>query len=81
VIADTFLSMNAPAQVALPAWLGGREDLQAQIRERVRSNLEALRAAGLDMLRTEAGWSAVLPLRGWDAGVSAAEALLEEAGA
>ncbi len=80
VIADTFLSMNAPAQVALPAWLGGREDLQAQIRERVRSNLEALRAAGLDMLRTEAGWSAVLPLRGWDAGVSAAEALLEEAG-
>ncbi len=28
VIADTFLSMNAPVQLALPAWLGGREAIQ-----------------------------------------------------
>jgi alanine-synthesizing transaminase len=35
VIADTFLSMNAPVQHALPAWLEGREAIQRQIRARV----------------------------------------------
>ena len=35
VIADTFLSMNAPVQWAMPAWLAGRRAIQKQIRERV----------------------------------------------
>ncbi len=42
VIADTFLSMNAPVQLALPAWLGGREAIQEQIRQRVAANLAVL---------------------------------------
>src|ERR1700733_13021387 len=39
VIADTFLSMNAPAQGALADWLTGRRRIQGQILERVRGNL------------------------------------------
>ncbi len=60
VIADTFLSMNAPAQLALPVWLAGRRGIQRQILERVRGNLALARAAGVEPLRVEAGWSAIL---------------------
>ena len=42
VIADTFLSMNAPVQWALPAWLAGRAEIQEQIRRRVSANLAEL---------------------------------------
>jgi aspartate/methionine/tyrosine aminotransferase len=42
VIADTFLSMNAPVQLALPAWLSGRATIQEQIRQRVAANLAVL---------------------------------------
>src|ERR1039458_9768166 len=42
VIADTFLSMNAPVPVALPVWLEGRTAIQAQIRARVAENLAEL---------------------------------------
>ncbi len=42
VIADTFLSMNAPVQCALPAWLEGRAAIQGQIRKRVTANLGVL---------------------------------------
>ena len=62
VIADTFLSMNAPVQWALPGWLAERGTIQAQIRERVRGNLATARTAGLEVLEVEAGWSAVLRL-------------------
>jgi alanine-synthesizing transaminase len=62
VIADTFLSMNAPVQLALPEWLAGRQGIQEQIRARVRSNLAAARLAGLEVLKVEAGWSAILRL-------------------
>jgi alanine-synthesizing transaminase len=65
VIADTFLSMNAPMQLALPVWLAGRRGIQAQILERVRRNLTAAKAAGLEVLRLEAGWSAILRLAQW----------------
>jgi alanine-synthesizing transaminase len=65
VIADTFLSMNAPVQWALPAWLKGAPDLQAQIRERVTANLSALdgglaRLPAIERLAVEGGWYAVL---------------------
>ncbi len=42
VIADTFLSMNAPVQWALPAWLESAPELQRQIRMRVLANLAEL---------------------------------------
>jgi aspartate/methionine/tyrosine aminotransferase len=65
VIADTFLSMNAPVQCALPQWLGGRAAIQAQIRERVAANLAELdgqlgRVAEVRRLECEGGWYAVL---------------------
>ncbi len=65
VIADTFLSMNAPVQCALPSWLEGRETIQKQIRERVAANLADLdrqlaKHATVRRLDTEGGWYAVL---------------------
>ncbi len=62
VVADTFLSMNAPVQLALPAWLAGAGAVREQISERVRTNVRAVGEAGVEMLRMEAGWSAVLRL-------------------
>ena len=62
VIADTFLSMNAPAQLALATWLETRTSIVPQILLRVRSNLAVIAAAGLEHLPVEAGWSAVLRL-------------------
>jgi len=65
VIADTFLSMNAPVQCALPSWLAGRGGIQRQIRERVAANLAELdrqlrRAPGVGRLEVEGGWYATL---------------------
>ncbi len=62
VIADTFLSMSAPVQLALPVWLAGRRGIQEQILERARGNLASAEGSGLEVLRVEAGWSAVLRL-------------------
>ncbi len=65
VIADTFLSMNAPVQHALPVWLETRAAIQAQIRERVATNLTELdrQLEGQPVIRrleAEGGWYAVL---------------------
>jgi aspartate/methionine/tyrosine aminotransferase len=65
VIADTFLSMNAPVQAALPVWLDGRAVIQNQIRQRVSANLAELdcqlaHAPQITRLGVEAGWYAVL---------------------
>jgi alanine-synthesizing transaminase len=71
VIADTFLSMNAPVQLALPTWLGARAAIQEQIRQRVAANLaeldDALEATNsinqlnaVQRLKVEGGWYAVL---------------------
>jgi alanine-synthesizing transaminase len=65
VIADTFLSMNAPVQLAMPAWLEGRAAIQEQIRQRVAANLAVLDQAvetveSAQRLEVEGGWYAVL---------------------
>jgi alanine-synthesizing transaminase len=65
VIADTFLSMNAPAQYALPRWLAQRHGIEGQIRERVAANMHELDAqiAGVpevERLAFEGGWYTVL---------------------
>ena len=62
VVADTFLSMSAPVQLALPGWMAGRGSVRDQIRGRVRANVRAIAESGVEMLRLEAGWSAVLRL-------------------
>ena len=78
VIADTFLSMNAPVQLALPVWLEGRDRIQRQIRERVRGNYLAAMESGVEVLRLEAGWSAVLRLPQIGAEDKVADRLLRE---
>jgi alanine-synthesizing transaminase len=65
VIADTFLSMNAPVQCALPQWLAGRRCVQDQIIARVSANLAELdrqlaAASAVHRLKVEGGWYAVL---------------------
>ena len=72
VVADTYLSMNAPVQEALPVWLEGRAGVQTQIRDRTRSNLTELDrvlatqsdehggSPLVNRLRVEGGWYAVL---------------------
>ena len=65
VIADTFLSMNAPVQWALPQWLAGRRLIQQQIQDRVQVNLVDLdrqlsRQPTIGRLEVEGGWYAVL---------------------
>jgi aspartate/methionine/tyrosine aminotransferase len=73
VIADTYLSMNAPIQLALPALLDERKNLQPQLLDRVRANLaeldRQLRTQNLcHRLEVEGGWYAILrvPARGSD---------------
>jgi alanine-synthesizing transaminase len=65
VIADTYLSMNAPIQWALPAFLGQRRDFQRQLMTRVEENLLELdrqlaRQKSCSRLETEGGWNAVI---------------------
>ena len=65
VIADTYLSMNAPVQLAAPIFLEMRHGFQQQVMERVRKNLAELdrQLAGqkaCSRLEVEGGWYAVL---------------------
>jgi alanine-synthesizing transaminase len=65
VIADTYLSMNAPVQWAVPVLLEQRKNIQRQLMDRVRSNLAELdrQLAGqtaCSRLNVEGGWYAVL---------------------
>ncbi len=65
VIADTFLSMNAPVQHALSFLLANRQSVQRQILSRVRANLDALDrrlrdAPAISRLQVQGGWYAVL---------------------
>ncbi len=80
VVADTFLSMNAPAQHALPAWLAGRASIQQQIMARVRANLAILDASGMSYLTVEAGWSAILRVQQRKGSPDIAETLVRDAG-
>jgi alanine-synthesizing transaminase len=69
VISDTFLSMSAPIQCAIPTWLRDRAVPQRQIRERLERNLAALdailrRQTLVTRLEVEAGWYAVLRVPG-----------------
>ena len=65
VIADTYLSMNAPVQLAAPALLEQRHSIQPLLLDRVRANLNELDRALAKQktccrLDVEGGWYAVL---------------------
>ncbi|HWF66458.1 MAG TPA: pyridoxal phosphate-dependent aminotransferase [Acidobacteriaceae bacterium] len=83
VIADTFLSMNAPIQQALSYMLANRQGIQRQILVRVRENLTALDrrlrdASALSRLQAEGGWNAVLRVPVLMSGEALALRLLEQ---
>jgi aspartate/methionine/tyrosine aminotransferase len=78
-IADLFLSVSTPVQLALPKLLEARHPFQAAVRTRIGANLARLRALGAGapgfrLLEAEGGWSAVLGTPA-DAGDFATEAL------
>jgi aspartate/methionine/tyrosine aminotransferase len=65
IIADAYLSVGTPVQLAAPALLGMRADFHAQVMARIQDNLRELdgqlaRQSGCNRLRSEGGWSAVL---------------------
>lgn len=83
VIADTFLSMNAPVQCALPAWLEGRGTIQQQVRQRVAANLAELdrqlaQLPAVERLLLEGGWYAVLRIPALGPDEQTVLALLEQ---
>jgi alanine-synthesizing transaminase len=82
VIADTFLSMSAPVQYALPKWLEGRGAIQRQIRERVAANLAELdrqlvQLPAVSRLEVEGGWYAVLRIPALEPDEKTVRSLLE----
>jgi aspartate/methionine/tyrosine aminotransferase len=65
VIADTYLSLNAPVQLATPPFLQQRQSFQSQLMDRIRANLAELdrqlaAQRACSRLETEGGWYAVL---------------------
>jgi alanine-synthesizing transaminase len=65
IIADTYLSLSAPAQAALPALLAQRHSLRPQLLARIRENRTHLQSqlrthTACELLHAEAGWYAVL---------------------
>ena len=81
VIADTFLSMNAPVQFALPTWLAARHAFQQQIRDRMAQNLALLdahlRGTSAQRLALQGGWTAILRVPRTIDGKHFAEAALD----
>jgi len=86
VIADTFLSMNAPVQLALPEWLANRDSIQQQICDRVRANFAAAQTAcaasgdTMSWLEWQAGWNLVLRVPSGEEDHALAARLVREAG-
>ena len=65
LIADSFLSVGTPVQLATPALLAAAAPVRAAIEARIRDNFAALRRTArrfpaCEVLRTEGGWSAVV---------------------
>ncbi|HEY1807276.1 MAG TPA: aminotransferase class I/II-fold pyridoxal phosphate-dependent enzyme, partial [Acidobacteriaceae bacterium] len=85
IVADTFLSMNAPVQCALSSWMAGAGGMQEQIRRRTVANLRALdealrRAPAVTRLAVEAGWYAVLRVPALGSDEDLAVRLVEQRG-
>ncbi len=65
VIADTYLSVSAPVQLALPGWLKEAPVIQLQIRRRILENRAFLASVlesskgSIQLLQADGGWSAV----------------------
>ena len=65
LIADSFLSVSTPVQIAAPTLLECGSAIRVQIHQRIRENLATLREvarsfAACEVLKVEGGWSAVI---------------------
>lgn len=85
VIADTYLSMNAPIQLAVPTMLEERHGIQLQLMQRIRGNLQELdsqlaRQKLCHRLDVEGGWYAILRVPVTSSDEDLAIALLQEKG-
>ena len=65
IIADTYLSLTAPVQLAAPVLLDQRKQIQPQLLDRVRTNLAELdrqlaQQKASERLAVEGGWYAIL---------------------
>jgi alanine-synthesizing transaminase len=85
VIADTYLSMSAPVQLAMPSFLSHRRAFQEQLVARLRRNLTELnRQLALQKvcsrLEVEGGWFAVLRAPATRSDEELALTLLHDAG-
>lgn len=85
VIADTYLSVNAPIQHALAELLALRRSIQGQLGTRIRKNLQRLDDAlqscsSIGRLKVEGGWYAVLRLPATRSDEDVAIQLIERAG-
>ena len=85
VIADTYLSMNTPVQLATPSLLAQRHGFQQALMARVRRNLTELdrqlkEQAHCSRLEVEGGWYAVLRVPATRPDEDLAIALLEQHG-
>jgi alanine-synthesizing transaminase len=83
VIADTYLSVSTPVQLAAPALLRQRQAIQPQLRARLQTNLcELDRQLGQDSvcarLKVDGGWYAVLRVPVTQSDEDLAVALLRE---
>jgi len=61
LIADTYLSVSTPIQLAAAGWLELRESFHRQVMSRLRENQDFLRAR-LETLAVEGGWYAIVRL-------------------
>jgi hypothetical protein len=85
IVADTYLAVGTPVQLAAPSLLRRRAELAAPIRRRIRECLEVARGVispdlPADVLPVEGGWSAVVRVPDTLGEEERAAALLESAG-
>ena len=84
ILCDTFLSVNSPAQVALPELMKAGGRVRSEILQRVNSNYHTLRQEARDapcsVLPVEGGWYAILRVPETRSDEDWAIRLLQEAG-
>jgi len=85
IIADTYLSVSSPIQLAAPTLLEQRNCVQPQLMERIRSNVQAFdrqlaKSYSCTRLEIEGGWYAVIRVPVTQSDEDLAIALLREGG-
>jgi len=85
VIADTYLSLSTPQQIALPEWLNSRHPFQGSLLNRLKTNLfeadtQLNAARSIRRLHVDAGWYITVRLPALHSDEETAIHLMEEHG-